>query len=156
MSTLIPTEPTSCSFFVVARNAAGTSLPSSIITLNVSKEAWSGDHANGVRSNSILPIDLPICIRWPPNTWIATRPAGWPSQFFPQGLETDRSPSTRFNCNDLVKTFDSKVKKKNKSKQQNWKNAFQVEHGVSSPPHLLAVESHSATWLQVLIKVVFI
>lgn len=58
------------SFFVVARNAAGTSLPSSIISLNVSKEAWSGDHANG------------------------------------------------------------------------------VIHGVSSPPHLLAVESHSATWLQ--------
>ena len=37
------------SFFVVARNAAGTSLPSSIINLNVSKEAWSGDHSNGVK-----------------------------------------------------------------------------------------------------------
>ena len=28
-------------------------------------------------------------------------------------------------------------------------NDAQVIHGVSSPPHLLAVESHSATWLQV-------
>lgn len=58
------------SFFVVSRNLAGTSLPSSIITLNTSALAWTGEHQNG------------------------------------------------------------------------------VVRGASSPPHLLAVESHSATWLQ--------
>jgi hypothetical protein len=53
-------------FFVVSRNEKGTSLPSSIVTLNVSSEGWTG-----------TPVQ-----------------------------------------------------------------------GSSSPPHLLAVESHSATWLQ--------
>ena len=34
-------------FYVVSRNDQGTSLPSSILTLNVSKEAWNGVAVQG-------------------------------------------------------------------------------------------------------------
>ena len=43
---------------MVARNAAGTSLPSSIISLNVSKEAWSGDHNNGVMMMVVMMMKM--------------------------------------------------------------------------------------------------
>ena len=41
-------------FFVIARNAFGTSLPSSVITTNVSKEAWDGLKIDGVPSSPHL------------------------------------------------------------------------------------------------------
>ena len=34
-------------FFVVARNSAGTSLPSSVLSMNVSKLAWNGENIKG-------------------------------------------------------------------------------------------------------------
>jgi len=37
-------------FFVVSRNAKGTSLPSSIVTLNVSSDAWDGKQVQGATS----------------------------------------------------------------------------------------------------------
>ena len=38
-------------FFVIARNAFGTSLPSSVVTVNVSKEAWDGSRIEGLPSS---------------------------------------------------------------------------------------------------------
>lgn len=37
-------------FFVVARNDDGTSLPSSLVRLNVSQDAWDGKSARGTSS----------------------------------------------------------------------------------------------------------
>ena len=38
-------------FFVIARNVFGTSLPSSVVTVNVSKEAWDGTRIEGLPSS---------------------------------------------------------------------------------------------------------
>ena len=35
------------SFFVVSRNENGTSLPSSVLTLNISESAWNGVNIQG-------------------------------------------------------------------------------------------------------------
>ena len=37
-------------FFVVARNSLGSSLPSSVIMLNVSRSSWEGDQVKGAPS----------------------------------------------------------------------------------------------------------